>query len=273
MRVEDLIVEAKKHIHSHEAKMLLASLLNYDNLEILNHLHEVVDEEISKKYLEMVEARKNNYPLQYIIGDVNFYGRKFIVNENVLIPRFETEELVEKTFKKAKELFGDKRISILDMGTGSGVIGITLKALLPNSNVTCSDISEEALSLAKENAKSLGEDINFIQSDLFKNILGKYDLIISNPPYIGDKEDVEEQVFKHEPHLALFADDNGTEMYRKILAKERAYLNETYLIAFEIASDQKEVLKSLQSEYFPDAKFECIKDMADKERIVLIYNS
>lgn len=273
MTVEELIIEGKKHIHSHEVKMLLASVLNYDTLELLTHLDEIVGEEACEKFKNLVQARKDNYPLQYIIGDVNFYGRKFIVNENVLIPRFETEELIEKTLIKIKEVFADDNIAILDIGTGSGAIGITLKAILPNSHVTCSDISKSALNVAKINAENLNQEISFIQSDIFEKIESKFDLIISNPPYIDKEEEIEAQVFKHEPHLALFAKEKGTAMYRQILSEAKRYLKERYLLAFEIGVDQKEVLKTLQKEYFPKAEFECIKDLSDKDRIVLIYES
>ncbi len=273
MTVEELIIEGKKHIHSHEVKMLLASVLNYDTLELLTHLDEIVGKEACEKFKNLVQARKDNYPLQYIIGDVNFYGRKFIVNENVLIPRFETEELIEKTLIKIKEVFADDNIAILDIGTGSGAIGITLKAILPNSHVTCSDISKSALNVAKINAENLNQEIAFIQSDIFEKIESKFDLIISNPPYIDKEEEIEAQVFKHEPHLALFAKEKGTAMYRQILSEAKRYLKERYLLAFEIGVDQKEVLKTLQKEYFPKAEFECIKDLSDKDRIVLIYES
>lgn len=273
MSIEELIIEGKKHIHSHEAKMLLASVLNYDNLELTLHLDEEVTAEKANKYRDLVKARKDNYPLQYILGDVNFYGRRFIVNENVLIPRFETEELVEKTILKIKELFGDQSLKILDIGTGSGVIGITLKAELQNTELSCSDISMAAIELAQSNAKELKQEINFIVSDLFTNIKDKYDVIISNPPYIDCSEELEEQVFLYEPHQALYAKEQGTEFYREILKQSKEYLSERYLISFEIGSEQKRQLKALQEQYFPEAQFECLEDLSNRDRIVLIYKT
>ncbi len=271
MRVEDLIIEGKKHLHSHEVKMLLASILNYDNLELLTHLDEIVSEEKISLFNDMIKARKENYPLQYIIGDVDFHGNKFIVNENVLIPRFETEELVEKTLIKINELFGNKDLNILDIGTGSGVIGITLKTKLPTSKVTCCDISPEALEVARRNAENIGQEINFVQSDIFSNINGKFDVVISNPPYIAKDEDIEEQVYKHEPHLALYADNNGISFYEKILKEISLHLTDNYLIAFEIGSTQKSDLELLKNKYLPSAKFECHRDLSDKDRIIFIY--
>ena len=151
MRVEDLLIFGKSHCHSDHVKLLLADLLNLNPLELLNHLDEYVDEGSVELFKKEIISLKEGKPLQYVIGSVNFYGNKFIVNENVLIPRFETEELVENTIKYIKKHF-EKPVRILDIGCGSGVIGLTLKEKLKEATVDLLDISENALKVAKQNA-------------------------------------------------------------------------------------------------------------------------
>lgn len=270
--VEDLIIEGKKQLHSHEAKMLLASVLKYDSLELLTHLDEFVPKEKVELFRQMLKARKEDYPLQYIIGDVDFLGQKILVEEKVLIPRFETEELVEKTLIKIEELFPNQKLKILDLCCGTGAIALSLKNKLEDSFITCSDISEEAINLSRKNAHNLNKEIEVIQSDLFENIEQKYDVIISNPPYIGEDEEIESVVLNHEPHLALFAKENGLEFYIKILKDARNYLNDKYLIAFEIGAEQKESVFLLKEKYFPEAKFECHQDLSGRDRIIFIFN-
>ncbi len=166
--------------------------------------------EYLKKYLpkdqnldEAIKRLENGEPVQYIVGDVDFYGNIIKVNKNVLIPRPETEELVEKTYNLIKDLFPNKEINILDIGTGSGCIPISLKKLIPESIVTACDISEKALEVAKDNAKSNNTEITFINSDIFSNIKDKFDCIISNPPYIRYDEEIMDIVKNNEPHEAL----------------------------------------------------------------------
>ena len=187
--VEELLVFGKKYIHKNEAEMLLAMLLDVNSLELLLMLDRTIDEDISKKYQDEVLMVKEKVPIQYVIGNVNFYGNRFIVNKNVLIPRFETEELVENTIRLIKELF-TMPIDILDIGCGSGCIGLTLKKKLEMANVTLLDISEKALDVAKENASNLNCDVSFIKSDMWSNVNRKYDVIISNPPYIRNNEEI-----------------------------------------------------------------------------------
>ena len=184
----------KSKTSSAHAKMLLASFLEVNPLELLTILDKKVDENIEKLYKNSLEALKENKPIQYVIGNVNFYGIKFIVNKNVLIPRFETEELVEQVVEYAQSLNKDK-IKILDLGCGSGAIGLTLKSILKDSLVTLVDISKEALEVARLNANNLNLDVTFIESDWFSNLeITKYDIIVSNPPYIRNDESIEEIV-------------------------------------------------------------------------------
>ena len=154
------------------------------------------------------------YPIQYLIGYVNFYGNKINVNKNVLIPRYETEYLVEKTITYCKKIF-NRKVKILDLCTGSGAIGISIKKEI-DCDVVLSDISKEALKIANENCKENNVDIKIIQSDLLNSISDQFDIVVSNPPYINKKIKVMKTVYDYEPHLALFADEEGIYYYRKI---------------------------------------------------------
>ena len=272
MTVEELIVYGNGKTSSDHAKMLLSSYLDVNPLELLTILDKEVDSDIEKLYKSSLEALKENKPIQYVIGNVNFYGLKFIVNKNVLIPRFETEELVEQVVEYAKSLNKDK-IKILDLGCGSGAIGLTLKSILKDSEVTLIDISKEALEVAKLNANNLNLDVTFIESDWFSNVkLEQYDIIVSNPPYIRTDEEIEEIVKNNEPSLALYGGIDGLDCYRKILANIKPYLNDKFLIAFEIGESQKEEIYDIVEKYLKDVEIICKKDLYGRNRMIFVRN-
>ena len=272
MTVEELIVYGKGKTSSDHAKMLLSSYLDVNPLELLTILDKEVDSDIEKLYKSSLEALKENKPIQYVIGNVNFYGLKFIVNKNVLIPRFETEELVEQVVEYAKDLNKDK-IKILDLGCGSGAIGLTLKSILKDSEVTLTDISKEALEVARLNANNLNLDVTFIESDWFSNVkLEKYDIIVSNPPYIRTDEEIEEIVKNNEPSLALYGGIDGLDCYRKILANVKPYLNNKFLIAFEIGESQKEEIYDIVGKYLKAVEITCKKDLYGRNRMIFVRN-
>ena len=272
MTVEELIVYGKGKTSSDHAKMLLSSYLDVNPLELLTILDKEVDSDIEKLYKSSLEALKENKPIQYVIGNVNFYGLKFIVNKNVLIPRFETEELVEQVVEYTKDLNKDK-IKILDLGCGSGAIGLTLKSILKDSEVTLADISKEALEVAKLNANNLNLDVTFIESDWFSNVkLEQYDIIVSNPPYIRTDEEIEEIVKNNEPSLALYGGVDGLDCYRKILANIKPYLNNKFLIAFEIGESQKEEIYDIVNKYLKDIEIICKKDLYGRNRMIFVRN-
>lgn len=272
MTVEELIVYGKGKTSSDHAKMLLSSYLDVNPLELLTILDKEVDSDIEKLYKSSLEALKENKPIQYVIGNVNFYGLKFIVNKNVLIPRFETEELVEQVVEYTKDLNKDK-IKILDLGCGSGAIGLTLKSILKDSEVTLVDISKEALEIAKLNANNLNLDVTFIESDWFSNVkLEQYDIIVSNPPYIRTDEEIEEIVKNNEPSLALYGGVDGLDCYRKILANIKPYLNNKFLIAFEIGESQKEEIYDIVNKYLKDIEIICKKDLYGRNRMIFVRN-
>ena len=224
--------------------------------------------EYLKKYLkdktldEGIELLNKGIPVQYIVGNVDFYGYNFKVNENVLIPRFETEELVEKTIKYINKYL-DKKVDILDLGTGSGCIAITLKKEL-DCNVDAVDISPKALEIAKLNAKNNNVDITFYEGDMLNPINKIYDVIISNPPYIAYNEEIMDIVKNNEPHTALYAEDNGLKYNKKKKKKS--------IIAFEIGEKQGKLILEYAKNYFKDSIITVEKDMQNRDRFVFIIN-
>ena len=235
--------------------------------------------EYLKKYIhpeddleEAIKRLESGEPVQYIVGDVDFYGNIIKVNKNVLIPRRETEELVEKTMEFIKKLFPDQNISILDIGTGSGCIPITLKKYFPNSNVSAVDISQDALSVAVDNSKTNNVEINFIHSNLFEKISSKYHCIISNPPYIKEDEEIMDIVKNNEPHLALYAPNEGLYFYEEILKEANKYLEDKFIIAFEIGETQGQDVLNIAGKYFPNSKLILEKDLQHLDRFVFIIN-
>ena len=232
--------------------------------------------EYLKKYLHKednlenaIERLKNGEPVQYIVGDVDFYGNTLKVNKNVLIPRPETEFLVEKTYNYIKQYLKED-ISILDIGTGSGCIAISLKKLLPDTKVTACDISSLALEVAVDNSKLVNNDIEFIQSDIFSNISDKYDCIISNPPYIREDEQIMDIVKNNEPHLALYAKDNGLYFYKEIIKQSKEHVNDKFIIAFEIGEEQGQNVINIAKEYYPNDLVILEKDLQQLDRYLFI---
>lgn len=217
------------------------------------------------KRLEMGE------PVQYIVGNVDFFGYKINVDKRVLIPRFETEELVENTIKYIKKYFS-LPVDILEVGTGSGCISITLKKELENVNITASDISSDALEVALSNAKENNADINFVNTDIYKGINKKFDCIISNPPYISKGEKIMDIVYNNEPHLALFADNNGLYFYEEIIKNAKNILKDKYLICFEIGESEAESVTSYAYKYLNNPKVIVKKDLEKRDRMIFIHN-
>ena len=271
MTVEELIIYGKKFISSNNAKMLLANILNYDTLELFLHLDQKVSEKDIETYKKHIECVLNKYPVQYLTKKVNFYGYDFQINDKVLIPRFETEQLVYRVLEFIKQNF-EENISIIDLGCGSGVIGLTLAKELLNSKVTCLDINEDALKLTKQNAKLLGVNVITKKGDMLDNIYEKFDVIVSNPPYIALDEEIEEIVKNNEPHLALYAGVDGLDCYRKILKNVSKNINKKFLIAFEIGYMQAKQISKLANENLYDVNIKIFKDLSDKDRVVLIYS-
>lgn len=237
------------------------------------------DIEYLRKYLKdkdldtALKELESGIPVQYIVGNTNFYGYDFKVNRNTLIPRFETELLVEKTYNYIKKYFNKDNIKILDIGTGSGCIAITLNKLLNSCDITGIDISSEALEVAKENNIINNTNVKFIESDIFSNVSDKYDVIISNPPYISyDDIEVIDIVKNNEPHLALYAKDNGLYFYDKIIKDSSKYLNDKFIMAFEIGYKQGKDITKIVNKYYKDINMSVEKDYSGRDRFVFIWN-
>ena len=235
----------------------------------------MTDIEYLKKYYkgnldDAIERLNNGEPVQYIVGNVDFYKYNFIVNKNVLIPRFETEELVLNTINFIKEYFHDQ-VKVLDIGTGSGAIAISIKKEI-NGEVYATDISKEALEVAKENADRNKAEINYINTNIYDGITEKFDVVVSNPPYIRYDEEIDEIVKNNEPNIALYADNNGLYFYEEILKNIKNILNDKYLIAFEIGKDQGNAINELKEKYLPEANIILKKDLEGRDRMIFIYN-
>lgn len=227
-----------------------------------------VSKNINKDYKKL----KKGYPIQYLIGYSSFYGYKFLINKYTLIPRYETELLVEKTVAYVKKYFASN-IKICDLGTGSGCIGITLKKELGNAYIDLYDISIMALLTAKKNLKINNVKIKVYLKNILKPLHKKYDVIISNPPYISYSEDVMEIVKNNEPKKALYAKEDGLIFYYKIISNSKKYLNKKSIIAFEIGENQGEKIKKFALDIYPKSKVLIEKDLTGKDRFVFIFNN
>ena len=228
------------------------------------YLNKYLDKELLSEGIKRLE---NGEPVQYIVGNVDFYKYNFIVNKNVLIPRFETELLVEKTLNYINKYF-DKNIDIVDLGTGSGCIAITLSKEL-NISVDAVDISEKALEVANINNIKNESNVNFYLGNMLEPLNKKYDVIISNPPYISRNEEIMDIVKNNEPELALYADNEGLYYYEKIIKEASNYLKDKYLIAFEIGYKQAEKIKEYALTYL-DGEVFIEQDYSGKDRFIFI---
>ena len=221
---------------------------------------------------EVIAKIDEGYPIAYLIGDVSFYGYPFKVNENVLIPRFETETLIEKTIKLIKSL-NLENSNLIDLGTGSGVIAITLKKEIPSLNITAIDKSKEALKVAIENSKLNKVNVDFQNQDIFNYKLPEnISIVISNPPYIEEDSNYNQNVL-YEPKEAIFVSNtNPLIYYEQILKIAKEQITKKHFIAFEIDEDHKEDMHKLCKKYFPSDNIVIEKDLAGKNRYAFIYS-
>lgn len=220
---------------------------------------------------DIIKKINNDYPIQYLIGDVDFYGYTIKVDERALIPRFETEGLVDNLIKLIKTQTNYPSLKILEIGTGSGCIAITLSKEL-NTTVDALDISKDAIDLASSNAVLNNANVNFALGDI-KNctISKKYNILVSNPPYVKYDEPVDPAT-KYEPQNALFALNNGLEFYEIILKRSKEFLDSKNIIAFEIGCTEGQDITNIAKSYYPNAYIQVKKDLAGKDRYIFIIN-
>ena len=254
------------------ARFLLMYMLDESPQLFSNSLSEQLSKENEEKYFSLIEKHiKEDIPLSHLVGFEYFYDRKFKVTKDVLSPRMETEELIYKVIEYVKAS-NKNNLKILDLCTGSGIIAITLKKELNliTIDVVASDVSEEAIEVAKENAQSHDATIKFIKSDIFNNIDDKFDIIVSNPPYIDRKDEVtmQDNVLKYDPHLALFAEEEGMYFYRKIIKQANNHLNDNGVIFFEIGHDQKDKIIKLAD--INGYSAEVYKDINSRDRMAFL---
>ena len=262
---EKLIVQGEE---AESLSFVYRSLKNLSFTDFVFALQQEVTEEEKQFVEEIFKKLAAHIPAQYIIGYADFFGMKLKVDERVLIPRPETEELVDLILTENPE----KNLKVLDIGTGSGAIALALAKNRPDWSVTAADISQDALDLSLENANAQNLNLSFIKSDCFSEISAKYDIIVSNPPYISreDQEEVGLNVLHSEPHLALFADEDGLAIYRRIAEDSKDYLNDGGKIYLEIGYKQGQSVPALFMENLPEKRVRTLKDQFGQDRMVVI---
>lgn len=266
----------EKNLSENAAMLLMMELAQKEAHDLYMEYENEIEENLEKEYEEKLQRLLTGEPLQHILGYEYFYGYRYIVNEDVLIPRPETEELVANILAAYDEYFDGKEINLCDIGTGSGAIAITLKKEEPHFNVYASDISEKAIVVAKQNALNNEADVTFMVGDMCEPFIEQnlqVDILVSNPPYIPVDEVMEHSVKDFEPHVALFGGEDGLKFYRIIFERSQLFLKEKSILAFEIGYNQKEALMKEAQKYFPHAFIEVLKDMNGKDRMLFIYNN
>lgn len=272
------IVEANKELLKitgfSEARYLMLELAQQNNIDLYSNLDEEIDEKVAKLFSDGVKRLAKNEPVAHILGYSYFYGNQFIVNNEVLIPRSETELLVMNALLEIDDYFDNYNLKLIDLACGSGIIGITMKLEEPDLQVALSDISDKALLVANINAKKHGINVNISQSDMLEKAIENkefYDVIICNPPYIQNDEALELSVKDYEPHLALFGGKDGLDFYKTVLRQSKSVLNKPGLIGFEIGYDQKENISQEIEKVYPKAKIKHFKDYANLDRMVFVF--
>lgn len=271
--------EAKERLYEanqgeQAAQLLMLELANMQAHNLYMEYDEEVPAELLKAFEEGIRRMEQGEPLGHVLGFEWFYGYRFIVNGDVLIPRPETEELVANILAAYDEYFPAQEINVIDVGTGSGAIAIALRKEEEHLHVCASDISEAAITVARKNAIANEADVSFLVGDMLKPFIEQgihCDILVSNPPYIPLHEQMEHSVVDYEPHVALFGGEDGLKFYREIFENAHKVLKEKAILAFEMGYDQGERLSALAKQYFPDARIEVIKDLNGKDRMLFIY--
>ena len=279
MKIKDIInygVATIKNTESPslEIQMMIAKVIEKDRLYIMLNLEEDIDESKVEIIKTMIDKRKSSYPLQYILGEREFWGMDFKVSEGVLIPRQDTEILIEETLKKLKDNKHKSNLKGFEIGVGSGIISITLLKEIETLTMIGVDINDKAIELTKANAlkHEVSDRLCILNSNLFEKINkeNQFDFIISNPPYIETKviDSLQEDIKQHEPKLALDGGEDGLDFYRAIIEQSKSYISPEGFIAFEIGYNQAEAVKKIFVENgYPNVTI--AKDLAGFDRVVI----
>ena len=249
----------------------LEEINGVDYVSLTNQFDEQIKDET--RFIEAMNRYSNGEMIEYIFNKAYFLSRPFYVDKNVLIPRQETEQLVIDSIRYIKELFKEQNINIADVCTGSGAIGVSLADTFRESNVYLSDISPEALNVAKRNGESL-KNINYLEGDMLKPFIDKnirLDVLVCNQPYIEDITTIDKKTWEQEPHLALLAKP-CTFFYEQILKDYSKVMNNKFIIAFEIGEDMEEAMTSLIQKYLPNSRYLFKKDIYDRTRFAFIFD-
>jgi release factor glutamine methyltransferase len=255
-------------------KLLLLHFAGLSPTELYTSLDRTMPEANRLAFETAVKRHvEEHVPVQYLVGHVWFYGYRFLVDDRVLIPRFETEELVANVLVQYDETFGKTPVDLVDVGTGSGCLAIALAMEEPQFNVTATDISDAALAVAKENAAAIGANVSFFAGDMLEPLQGrKFDILVSNPPYIPEGEAVAAVIAGHEPDVALYGGDDGLKFYRIILAGAAAILKPKSFLAFEHGYDKAAELRKIALFHFPFARVYTLADLQGRDRMTFIVN-
>lgn len=261
--------------HSEQSAMLLLNeLCKQKDINLYMAMNEEADNEVKADYLESIYRMEKGEPLSYVLGYESFYGHDFIVNENVLIPRPETEELVALVLSLYDEHFTNQDVTtVFDVATGSGAIGITLSLEELKLDVFASDISKEALEVARSNNKKLDGRVIFLEGSMLDPFIERdmhCDILVCNPPYIPQNEQLEKSVKEFEPHVALFGGEDGLFFYREVFEKAHRVMNEHGVLCFEMGYDQGKRLSELAKIHFPQANIKVHQDLSGKDRMLSI---
>ena len=271
MEIKEALIEGRDYLKDleytdpiYETRRILSDLLNKDLSYLVSHDEDLLDSKIENKYFKILEKRQKGIPLQYILGEEDFYGRTFKVIEGVLIPRQDTEISVEKILNVIEN---NQINNMLEIGCGTGIVSISVD-LESSIDVTAVDISEKAIENTRINKEKLNSKIKIINSDLFSNINEKFDLIYSNPPYIksSEIENLQVEVKDYEPRLALDGGEDGLFFYRSIIKSSPEFLNHKGFLVFEIGHDEAEDICNLMKDKF---KVEVYKDLNNLDRVVV----
>lgn len=254
-------------------ELLLCHVMGTNRTGLLMNMREELTMEQENIFAEAVAEHGEGVPVQYITGVESFYGRSFFVNEEVLIPRPETEELVLGVLERIGRKFGSASLEVADIGTGSGAISITLALEHPGLQVSTVDIAEESIEVAKRNAEHLGANVTFYHGDLLQPFIQegkKLDVVVSNPPYIPyeDWQELSTVVKDHEPVRALVGGDDGLDFYRRFMTELPLVLREQAIVAFEVGVGQGEAVQKMLQQTFKSANVEVVFDINGKDRMV-----